>query len=97
MALCAFVIKVIFYHACDLLRGCMLNAWLEQTPAPFIEVITSSFLYRDARCQREEKQEQEMETQSYEKWKQKQSYIFSHPFFSFAAPPPRPTTAPATE
>lgn len=42
MALCAFVIKVIFYHACDLLRGCMLNAWLEQTPAPFIEVITSS-------------------------------------------------------
>lgn len=42
VALCAFVIKVIFYNACDLLRGCMLNAWREQTPAPFTEVITPS-------------------------------------------------------
>lgn len=48
------VIKVIFYHAPDLLRGCMPNAWPEQIPTPFLKLLLLPFLNKNAKRQERE-------------------------------------------
>lgn len=59
--------KVIFYYACYLLRGCMPNAWLEQIPHYLLRSNHSFPLFTEMANTRERKWEKEMRMGNQEK------------------------------
>lgn len=61
-----------------------------RSPAPFLEVITPSLSLQGCQMPEKGEQEQEMNTRSYDKWKQELKLYFLRSFLLLCHPPPPP-------